>query len=712
MTPELVALGLTAGAHAVLGLTVWRKHPGGPANRRFALLSGTLAAWTLSNGLVYSCAATPWGIVWARTAFAAASLIPLAFFLFVSAFPAPAPPAPRVMHPALAAAALLFLGLSATPLIAERTAAVQGALQVVYGPLHRLFGAYVVAALGWSLAFLARKLRGVTGIDRLRVRYVLLGTAIAGVAGTTTNLLVPLFAGSSRFSPYGPVFSLAMVLLIAHAIVRHRLMNIRVAVRRGLTEAVSFGVAAAVLVVLVWGLSALLEPQPTALPLWVALGLLLLTAQLFQPLRRLTQASLDRYCFRDAYDYAQVVRDATRQLAGTVGAEALAGKLADGLAAALRPETILVYVRVSDGGGYRLVASRADQDREPIPVLAVSSALVRELSARRQPLLVDELADDAAGRAAAGELGRLGALCAAPVSGEQLLGVILLGPKRTGDPYFAEDLDLLATLAGQAAIALRNAQLYSQLVVAEAERRRAERLASIGALASGIAHEIKNPLVAIRTFAELFPERADDPDFRGEFAQVVLREIERIDHLVARLRGLVTAPVGALTAVDVRQPLEETLTLLRGELQRRGITPRTTWAAALPAIMADPAQLKQLFLNLLMNALEAMERGGELDVQVRLRHALAEPRLVVEISDTGPGIREELLGRVFEPFVTTKARGSGLGLSICRAIADAHRATIRAENRVSGGARVVVEFPVAPSPGAARLAPTGRQGDG
>src|SRR5581483_10254431 len=130
-------------------------------------------------------------------------------------------------------------------------------------------------------------------------------------------------------------FSLAMVLLIAHAIVRHRLMNIRVAVRRGLTEAVSFGVAAAVLVVLVWGLSALLEPQPTALPLWVALGLLLLTAQLFQPLRRLTQASLDRYCFRDAYDYAQVVRDATRQLAGTVGAEALAGKLADGLAAAL-----------------------------------------------------------------------------------------------------------------------------------------------------------------------------------------------------------------------------------------------------------------------------------------------------------------------------------------------------------------------------------------
>src|SRR5258708_25693378 len=108
-------------------------------------------------------------------------------------------------------------------------------------------------------------------------------------------------------------------------------------------------------------------------------------------------------------------------------------------------------------------------------------------------------------------------------------------------------------------------------------KQRAERLASFGLLASGVAHEIKNPLVAIRTFAELLPERFADIDFREDFSKVVVREIDRIDNLVARLRGIATAPRPHLGSVDVRQPLSDTLKLLRGQIEQTRTTVLTAF---------------------------------------------------------------------------------------------------------------------------------------
>jgi signal transduction histidine kinase len=235
----------------------------------------------------------------------------------------------------------------------------------------------------------------------------------------------------------------------------------------------------------------------------------------------------------------------------------------------------------------------------------------------------------------------------------------------------------------------------SRLKELEADKRRAERLASVGALAAGIAHEIKNPLVAIKTFAELLPERFTDEDFREDFSKIVIREIDRIDDLVDRLRGLATPHVQHLARLDVRVPIEETLALLRGQLEQAGIGVSLSGDISLPSIAGDMSQLKQLFLNLFINSLEAMDSGGRL--AVRLIHSTSGggQRVIVEIEDSGMGIPENLLATIFHPFITTKPRGSGLGLSISRGIADAHRATIQARNNSGGrGATVIVEFPV------------------
>ena len=118
-----------------------------------------------------------------------------------------------------------------------------------------------------------------------------------------------------------------------------------------------------------------------------------------------------------------------------------------------------------------------------------------------------------------------------------------------------------------------------------------------------------------------------------------------------------------------------------------------TGERSVPAIPGDPAQLKSLFLNILMNALEAMNESGQ--ITIRFSHLLEDHQLIVAIADSGPGVPAELLPTIFDTFVTTKPDGSGLGLAICRAIADAHRASIRAENNKAGsGMQVVLEFPV------------------
>src|SRR5205814_1509834 len=136
-------------------------------------------------------------------------------------------------------------------------------------------------------------------------------------------------------------------------------------------------------------------------------------------------------------------------------------------------------------------------------------------------------------------------------------------------------------------------------------------------------------------------------------------------------------------------PLQDTLALLRAQLEQAQITVSTSYHSPLPRIAGDADQLKQLFLNVLVNAIEAMTSGGQLLVRVASRRTMGTQVVGVEVEDSGPGIAPHLMTRIFDPFVTTKERGSGLGLSICRGIADTHRATIYAMNSPKGRGAVI-----------------------
>ncbi len=815
MSGHFYLIFLAALVNLWLGLWVWAKSSGNAINRYFGIFSLAVSIWILSNGLGNLFANSYSGYIWARLAFAAASIIALSFFYFAIVFPSPVIQAPRLIIIFFTSAGAAALFTSLTSLMVKGTTLHNGDVKVLYGPLHPAFGAYFIFSAGYSLFLLVRKLRLLDGILAVQVRYLFLGTLITAIGGTFTNLLIPLVFGTSRFSQYGPLFSFVMVAMIAHAIVRHRLMDIRVVIKKSVVYVVAFVAAGAFLTGLILGSNVLFPTHRWRLGREILLSLLV--ALLFHPLKSRIQQAFDRYLYRESYDYQRIIREASRVMATMLDLQPLLAYVSDVIVRTVRPEFVTVYLRNREGQDYHLSLTRSFIENgraRRLETIAGSSPLASVLAKERTDLVRDDLRRDDLDpniRSALKELGDFGGELALPLLQEnQLSGFLLIGAKRSGDPYFSEDLDLLSTLASQAATAVTNARLYAEVVLVneyvqnilktmesgvivadvegrvtlinsaaermmgldstslrsgpigqlplglvdsiratlvdgvprlqvettltgadgqvtpvvcstspfsdaqermlgvvlvfsdltrlkelEDEKRRAARLASFQSMASGIAHEIKNPLVAIKTFAQLLPKKFAEEDFRDNFSRVATREINRIDDLVERLRVL-AAPSKPLHPLDLREPVEETLDLLRPQLEDRRISVTRLYDERLPAVMGEPAQLKQLVLNLFLNAIEAMEPGGVLTIRLKGGEGSGDSTLRMEISDTGCGIPEELSEKVFDPFFSTKRRGTGLGLAICRGIADAHRATIRAENNSGApGTTISLAFPVA-----------------
>ena len=231
----------------------------------------------------------------------------------------------------------------------------------------------------------------------------------------------------------------------------------------------------------------------------------------------------------------------------------------------------------------------------------------------------------------------------------------------------------------------------------EAELAREERLAAVGRLAAGLAHEIRNPLVSIRTFTQLLPERHADEEFRSGFLDLTLAEIDRISTLVGEILSYArpdpeTAADGEEPpATDVADCLEKTCLLLRSHARSAGVTLDFDRALELPSRAAiGEDKLRQVVINLVVNGIQACDGRGRVRVS-----AAAEPcgKVVLEIGDDGPGMPGEVASRIFEPFFTTRREGTGLGLAVVRKILDDVGASIAVATTVGRGTTFRIELP-------------------
>jgi signal transduction histidine kinase len=229
------------------------------------------------------------------------------------------------------------------------------------------------------------------------------------------------------------------------------------------------------------------------------------------------------------------------------------------------------------------------------------------------------------------------------------------------------------------------------LAATRARLAQSEKLAALGQLASTIAHEVRNPLAVMRSAAQGLAEEPGDSAEAARACRFIIEEIDRLTNVVGSLLAFARPTVLDLRPVAVDDLFERTLQLAQGEMTAKRVRVRRRTSGALPALRADPDLLCQVLLDLVSNATEAVPEGGE----VTLEAASSDGAVVLRVADTGPGVPAGLRERVFEPFFTTRTRGTGLGLAVARQLVEAHGGTIAVGERPGGGACFTLSVPAA-----------------
>jgi len=268
-------------------------------------------------------------------------------------------------------------------------------------------------------------------------------------------------------------------------------------------------------------------------------------------------------------------------------------------------------------------------------------------------------------------------------------------PELDEGPFLKEERSLIDAVARQVALIIERRQAEEEQARLQEQLRHAERLATIGQLAAGVAHEFNEPLSSILGFAQLAAKTADLPEpVRQDLSKIVsaaLHAREVIKQLMIFARQ--TPP--AETQVDLNDLVENSLGFLESRCARAGIRVVRRPAPGLPEITADAAQLSQVLINLVVNAIQAMPDGGTLTVETAARPGQVE----LTVSDTGVGMSKAIQEKIFLPFFTTKDvnQGTGLGLAVVHGIVTAHRGSIRVESAPGQGSRFEVRLPTSPS---------------
>ena len=260
-----------------------------------------------------------------------------------------------------------------------------------------------------------------------------------------------------------------------------------------------------------------------------------------------------------------------------------------------------------------------------------------------------------------------------------------------------DEIGALATAFDQ--MGERLVQREKELKESQNTLRRADRLSSLGLLTAGLAHEIRNPLVAIRTFTQLLPERYNDAEFRDGFQGLALKEVDRICGLINDLLSFARPSRPKVVQENMNDVIDGITRILESEAKEKNVEITRDFTAGLPTVWIDREQMKQVFMNLILNAIQAMKNeGGALSISTRFhsRDQSGQPGqfVQVEIRDTGVGIAEENLDHIFDPFFTNKDEGSGLGLSISHQIVQEHGGYIAVESKVGVGTSFSVNIPL------------------
>jgi len=455
--PFVPLVALVALLLALAGF-VWLARPSNAINRWFATFTLFVAVWVLGISGLQSGMHLD---AWARLTFASAAMIPASFLTFMRAYPTPGnwPPTPLLRATLALAGTLAVLTLS-TPLMVYETTMTSAGLTRQTGPLYTLFFVYFLVTWVAAIVVFAFKWRVSRGLARAQLQYLGTGIILSGVGGISANLLLPMATGRSTYSWIGPYFSLILVAMVGHAIIRHRLMDLRVFISRGLAYALAMGVASALLITA----ARLISPAWEAEKLFVHPNLIVLTivalALLTSPAQRFISRLVDPYLYR-GIEHSEALRGATRRLSRLMQPAELASELRQILAEVLVPESFTFLVKSFPNDSFDPLST----DSPPALIDPHAVADLHERQPATSVILINPTEEAGKARQTHAALRAEGVEVLVTLGRRgQLLGLVLLGSRRSGDAYFKNDLGFIEAVADLASIALENALLYRQRI--------------------------------------------------------------------------------------------------------------------------------------------------------------------------------------------------------------------------------------------------------
>ncbi|RKU69203.1 histidine kinase [Parabacteroides sp. AF17-3] len=282
----------------------------------------------------------------------------------------------------------------------------------------------------------------------------------------------------------------------------------------------------------------------------------------------------------------------------------------------------------------------------------------------------------------------------------QINGTIFLGKKTDGAPFTEQELNLLSILINQATFAIEHASLYEQQTERLKKMYRTDRLATLGELAAGAAHEIRNPLTAIRSTIQYLSKDFSADPVKSEMVTELISEVERINKIVQGLLSFARPSDLNTSDINIEQLINQTLLLVTNTLRKQNVEVEFEYFTDNTTIQGDAEQLKQVFLNIILNAVEAMgknppERSRTLIISIEKGTPINTHSryLIISFEDSGKGIEQKNIENVFNPFFTTKEEGTGLGLAICYGIINRHEGEIEVKSVPDKGTCMNIKLP-------------------
>jgi signal transduction histidine kinase len=663
----------------------------------FAGVCGALFAFYLGDFLFTLTARA----FWLRVEVATGSFIPwmaLAFFMeFLGVSARSAARGRRIA----AVGVLLGIGVAVSPLAEQAIA-------------RRAMAAWVFGALTvtWSLV-MGRMRSSESRVERRRLLYQAVGAGASILFGLTDELYV--FGWD--FPPLGAIVTTLYVFFLAQTLQRFRLLDLN----EMLGKVAALSVLALILAAIFGALVSWVGDRK-GLFLFNTLVASFVILILFEPLREKVEELVVATLFRERFEMLRTLTALKSRVSTIIEVDEVARVVLDTLHDTRRVTHASLYLLADDRPGFYLLDHRGPA---PVPFLNAAQArgILAAASGGQKALLqenierrLNELRNEPeASRRTRDELKRLNDIKSAMellkagitvplVGSERIVGFLNLWDERVPEAYASDEIALVLEIAERLNTVVENSKLFDRM-------KERDRLAALGEMAAGLAHEIRNPLGAIKGAAQfLDPKHLTGED--AEFLGVIIEEVNRLNGVVTQFLDYSRPLKQSYAPMDLNDVLQRTVKLLQGEADSSKLEIKVDLASDLPKVFGDAEQLKQVFINLAQNAIQAMPAGGSLTIRTmrdpessfRLSSPLRTQELVeVRFADTGKGIPSQELRHIFVPFYTTKEKGTGLGLAISQRIIKSHSGSISVRSTVGEGTEFIIRLPAVPEPRALPL---------